>query len=1405
MKNRFWIVALVVIAGFFWQEFLPAQAVIDPTCAGNVCTGTVTVGGQDIDYAWTQNHDDGDASLKVRFTSGPYATDTDPVRFKITVDKAFSTNASLKNPSPAASLPPDQTVNIAKTVVERASTSSAAGVTYDFTQDLRYVSPSPGTISLTLEFAQYGASQTVGPFTLSLDAASPSNRDEGQSLSALFGASHRQCYDGVDNDLDYRLDCADSDCTGENISPTGVCESPETTCNDGLDNNGNGETDCADPLCNGRAGNVAGTKFCGSENAGVAHANCADGFDNDGNGELDCADNDPGTGCWKSGFQDCAATEISCTDNIDNDRDQDYDSAVDASAGTGIDCRDYDCEGQGNCTTNERQRWIPPAPPTPGSFVDAPSQCFNGLDDDLDGVDDCADIDCLGASSGASSCASYEAYLPPSALGDGTIVPAFYFNLCDDGIDNDGNGLIDENDPDCKNVFGACGPSPAIEHYTYLSCSNAQDDDLDVAVDCADSECRTNDKIGRAGCTTAACGAQYATLATDVAVCAVSENDADFCGDGIDNDSDGSIDCSDSGCTAPAQRHGPTVGSVAAAPYFCGAESGAITCHDGADNDSDTGADCFDTACQDGAQCKQRPGAGGWTLAASCPNVPNTTSPMPIASGGTVNFAHDDKMYVNSAYRVRFTGTGSYTSLTIVVGDGAVPVNAFPFDAGVGNCALSGSGASQLRYASPSAGVGVITENFGETLTNFDVTLTCAVTSATPLGPDDFKLSIVANRSGSVEFGESTPTVQVYENVAPTLPNPAVEVEGIVSGQVDVPVGATIRLQATPNTDPSGICRCDFDLEGATYSSSDGNCVATVGPFANDSAAFDVASAAVDGASNKSATSTQTIDINVVPSVDENLILGTDVNGATVFTFRGGETLNLTSVRFRTDTLSTFPGASPCRVYVYDQDWVGGIAASAVMVPSGGGTSALMCQGAYDVPASLAAGRYWIFVEATDSSGDVVRSNAQSFLKCDNDEVGTGACADADFDNDGTPEGRFTPTGYSSPPTPTYFGAPQPRACDNCINFYNPNQRDENANGVGDSCEAGLVGRCKYKYCGETPDDLTPGGACLEDADCTGSDLCVIVDQPMCTVNCGVDADCQPPVTAAAGLCSLDWGACGTGPSDEGSCCFSNADCLSGECKALVKPFIETVSGQVYSGGQIQAGEEPPIYNATYCLQSGGLITNFTSEFGCSLAESPVYEIPKPEKNYVGSFGAVDVNGILNGKYGALQQPGSLPDQLDGKIYYFPSGLTINAPIEFKNSSGAARANGLVIVEGDLIIDADLSYEDRNESDLKNLASVGWIVLKKSGAGGNVYIGGTVNRAVGAFFAEETVDTGGGTTPLEATGVFVAKNFEFKRQYASRTEGSERVIFDARVILNPPPGLSDATRSLPGFVSTSGR
>ncbi|MGA0175047.1 MAG: hypothetical protein ACO3NL_15590, partial [Phycisphaerales bacterium] len=53
--------------------------------------------------------------------------------------------------------------------------------------------------------------------------------------------------------------------------------------------------------------------------------------------------------------------------------------------------------------------------------------------------------------------------------------------LCDNGIDDDGDGLIDCDDPDCK-AFPGCGGAQEI-------CDNGIDDDGDGLTDCQDPDC----------------------------------------------------------------------------------------------------------------------------------------------------------------------------------------------------------------------------------------------------------------------------------------------------------------------------------------------------------------------------------------------------------------------------------------------------------------------------------------------------------------------------------------------------------------------------------------------------------------------------------------------------------------------------------------------------------------------------------------------------------------------------------------------------------------------------------------------------------------------------------------------------------------------------------------------------
>ncbi|MGV7223149.1 MAG: hypothetical protein ACQ9MH_16660 [Nitrospinales bacterium] len=85
------------------------------------------------------------------------------------------------------------------------------------------------------------------------------------------------CNDGVDNDQDGQIDCADSDCSNASNCNTPVIE---TNCSDGVDNDQDGQIDCADSDCDSASN-------C---NSSVIETNCSDGVDNDQDGFTDCAD-----------------------------------------------------------------------------------------------------------------------------------------------------------------------------------------------------------------------------------------------------------------------------------------------------------------------------------------------------------------------------------------------------------------------------------------------------------------------------------------------------------------------------------------------------------------------------------------------------------------------------------------------------------------------------------------------------------------------------------------------------------------------------------------------------------------------------------------------------------------------------------------------------------------------------------------------------------------------------------------------------------------------------------------------------------------------------------------------------------------------------------------------------------
>ena len=114
--------------------------------------------------------------------------------------------------------------------------------------------------------------------------------------------------------------------------------------------------------------------------------------------------------------------------------------------------------------------------------------CDNGIDDDGDGLIDCAD---------GNSCNIPVCWVESPSQG----------TTCSDGRDNDNDGLTDCEDPDCN--------CPATE----TLCNNGVDDDGDGLVDCDDGDCK------------------------DFVSCFEGE-----CNNGVDDDGDGFFDYYDGDC-----------------------------------------------------------------------------------------------------------------------------------------------------------------------------------------------------------------------------------------------------------------------------------------------------------------------------------------------------------------------------------------------------------------------------------------------------------------------------------------------------------------------------------------------------------------------------------------------------------------------------------------------------------------------------------------------------------------------------------------------------------------------------------------------------------------------------------------------------------------------------------------
>ncbi|HLF54371.1 MAG TPA: hypothetical protein VI612_01485 [Candidatus Nanoarchaeia archaeon] len=289
--------------------------------------------------------------------------------------------------------------------------------------------------------------------------------------------------------------------------------------------------------------------------------------------------------------------------------------------------------------------------------------CTDTTDNDADGLRDCNDPGCCGDSAcgnTASICAGTE------------LVSNFN---CNDGLDNDGDGNTDCADSGC------IGQAGCPESTSAGNCADGFDNDGDGFADCADSGC-----AGTLGCT---CGSicmstpnqtincpmgLSCSVTTGTGVCVsascTESNSAGNCGDGFDNDNDGSIDCADSGCTCTNEifsnnncadfQDNDNDGFLDCADNGCFVDAACSTethlnsnCNDGIDNDADSLSDCADPGCGQATNCQESPANN------NCNDNIDNDHDTPIGNSITLRDCHDSGCFgsVGCSTETFFTGT----------------------------------------------------------------------------------------------------------------------------------------------------------------------------------------------------------------------------------------------------------------------------------------------------------------------------------------------------------------------------------------------------------------------------------------------------------------------------------------------------------------------------------------------------------------------------------------------------------------------------------------------------------------------------------------------------------------------------------------------------------------------------
>ncbi len=243
------------------------------------------------------------------------------------------------------------------------------------------------------------------------------------------------CTNGNDEDKDNKIDCADSECVGKAGNTDGnLCEKTETNCADGFDNDRDDKIDSIDTNCVSQscsttdsakvwvwshfAGEdqtqpLTGRVACCAQGECVVSGSCkiVDAIHTSTNPVYNCGDSNDWDGCATSTI----SHNNKQTDDLSDSKKHFCDSTGWKTCGTAA-FPEGSTQSQYTCSQGLWRREL----------------CSDSIDNDNDGLNNCADPNCVGQTGDDEGhlCQAEE-------------------TSCIDGFDNDGDNLIDKLDANC--------------------------------------------------------------------------------------------------------------------------------------------------------------------------------------------------------------------------------------------------------------------------------------------------------------------------------------------------------------------------------------------------------------------------------------------------------------------------------------------------------------------------------------------------------------------------------------------------------------------------------------------------------------------------------------------------------------------------------------------------------------------------------------------------------------------------------------------------------------------------------------------------------------------------------------------------------------------------------------------